>query len=150
MTANLKKTGVIFALVALLSFGLVMIGTAQEAHAATTDNTSYSFSMPKDGTAATAGRDKNNTSPIYVKISKINGSCRMYVDGRKSGTSWTNCTVNGYAKATKVGKWCIRSTVHESGYGYARLTAWAKSNKSSVSGAWSPDSKGSYTAINAK
>ncbi len=139
------------ALCLIMVFGLTCLASSNEAYAKTADDTEYSFTIPNNGTAATSGRDKNDSSSCYVKINSITTKCRMYIDGRKttkSGT-WTNCTVNGYALAKKAGKWRIKNTVHESGYGAARLTAWAKYGATTVKGVWSPDSIGNYTAINA-
>lgn len=151
MEITMKK-GVLAAFLLLtLALGGIFVFNAGQAYAKTTDNTSFTFSMGADKTAATSGRDKNNNSSVYVKISSISNSCRLYVDGKKSASkgTWTNCTVNGYAKAKSTGKWRIKNTVHESGYGFARLTGWANSSAAVVKGAWSPDSLGSYTAINA-
>lgn len=151
MESTISRYLVVLGFALIMSFGLSALPTTNEAYAKTTDNTTFSFTMPKDGTAATSGRDKNDSSSCYVKISSITNPCRLYIDGRKTvkkGT-WTNCTVGGYAKAKKTGKWRIKNTVHESGYGAARLTSWANAYSSTVKGAWSPDSVGSYTAINA-
>lgn len=146
------KRGVLAAFLLLaLALGGIFAFHADQAYAKTTDNTGFTFSMGADKTAATSGRDKNDSSSVFMKISSITNPCRMYVDGKKSKTkgTWTNCTVNGYAKAKSTGKWRIKNTVHESGYGFARLTGWANKGASVVKGAWSPDSLGSYTAINA-
>ncbi len=151
MESTISRHLATLAIAIIMVFGLGALATTSEAHAKTTDNTTFSFTMPKDGTAATSGRDKNDSSSCFVQIKSITKNCRMYIDGRKTlkkGT-WTNCTVGGYATAKKVGKWRIKNTVHESGYGAARLTAWANVGASTVKGVWSPDSIGSYTAINA-
>ncbi len=151
MESTISRHLATLALATIMVFGLGALATTSEAYAKTTDNSSFSFSMPQNGTSATSGRDKNDSSSCYVKISSISNPCRLYIDGRKTvkkGT-WTNCTVGGYAKAKKAGKWRIKNTVHESGYGAARLTSWANSYSSTIKGAWSPDSVGSYTAINA-
>ncbi len=113
-------------------------------------DSAYSFSMSGNGTNGTSGRVKDNDSSSYVRIDSITKSCRMYIDGAdgKYGP-WSNCTVNGYANATRVGKWRIMNYVNEWGYDYARLTAWANNGATSLYGVWSPDSVGSYPSINA-
>lgn len=121
-----------------------------ESPARSTADSAYDFNMSGNGTNGTSGRLKSNDSSSYVKISRITNSCRMYIDGAKSKTgAWRNCTVNGYANATRVGNWRIMNYVNEWGYSYARLTAWANNGSASVSGVWSSDCAGSYPSINA-
>lgn len=121
-----------------------------EAEPRSASDSAYSFSMSGNGTNGTSGRSKDNDSSSYVKISSITNSCRMYIDGAhgKYG-SWNNCTVNGYANATRAGNWRIMNYVNEWGYSYARLTAWANNGATSLYGVWSPDSVGTYPSINA-
>lgn len=110
----------------------------------------FDFAMSGNGTNGTTGRSKDNATSSYVWIKSINNSCRMYIDGgRTSSGSWYNCTVNGYANATRAGKWRIMNYVNEWGYSYARLTAWANNGYTSLYGVWSADSVGTYPAINA-
>ncbi|MBY4797889.1 hypothetical protein K6V98_05935 [Collinsella sp. AGMB00827] len=117
---------------------------------ANTSDTSFSFPLRHAGsTWATSGRPKEDASSVYVRIRKIEmRSCRLYVDGW-TGRTWKNETVYGYARARQVGKWRIRSNVYEMyGNTNARLTAWANDGTGVISGEWSPDSWGTYTAIN--
>ena len=75
-------------------------------------------------------------------------SCRVYVDA-KTWFGWSNETVYGYATAKKTGEWRIRQNVYENhGRTDARLSAWANNGGGTLAGEWSPDSWGTYTAIN--
>lgn len=124
--------------------------TVTETLAANASDSTFNFDMAGNGTNGTKGRAKNDDSSSYVKIESITRSCRLYIDGAKTRTgTWHNCTVNGWANATKAGKWRIMNYVNERGYKYARLTGWANKGKTKLSGVWSPDSAGKYTAINA-
>ncbi len=116
---------------------------------ANTGDTYYAFNMASGGTYGTGGRAKEDASSTYVKIDSISRACRLYVDGgaTQSG-AWYNQTVNGYARATGVGKWRIRQNVYENGFRWARLTAWANEGASNLAGWWSPDSWGNYTSLN--
>lgn len=114
-----------------------------------TSNSSFSFPMPANGTHGTGGRAKQDASPTYVRIDSITRPCRMYVDGASSSSGvWYNCTNGGYARAYRTGHFQIHQTVYESGYRWARLTAWANEGASTVKGAWSPDCAGSYPDMN--
>lgn len=123
---------------------------------ANTTDTKYEFPMGDGGTWATSGRAKQDASSTYVRIDVISRACRMYVDGASSQNgSWYNQTCyastgksGGYANATRVGRWRIRQNVYENGFRWARLTGWANQGVSYVSGVWSPDSYGTYMAIN--
>lgn len=113
-------------------------------------DSAFNFSMSGNGTNGTSGRSKDNATSSYVWIQYISNSCRMYIDGGKSSVGpWYNTTVNGYANATRAGKWRIMNYVNERGYSYARLTAWANNGYTSLYGVWSADSVGTYPAINA-
>ncbi len=137
--------------------GNVYVGEdASIAPYANTSDSKYEFNIPAGATRGTGGRAKQDASSTYVRIGVISRPCRMYVDG---GTSingpWYNQTCyastgksGGYAEANRVGQWRIRQNVYENGFRWARLTAWANQGASYVSGEWSPDSYGTYTAIN--
>lgn len=110
----------------------------------------FHFTMSGNGTNGTSGRTKDNATSSYVGIDYISKACRMYIDGAhgKYGP-WSNCTVGGYANATRVGNWRIMNYVNEWGYSHARLTAWANNGATTVYGVWSSDSVGTYPSINA-
>lgn len=151
MTSTLTKTLLAFTVLCALVFGALIATPPEQAHASTKDS-DYSFTMSYEGTAATAGRAKANNSSTYVKVRSFTKPCRMYVDGakRSSGGNWTNCTVRGYAYINRTGPGRIMNNVNEWGYLYARLTAWANTSKTTVTGAWSPDcSTNSYRVLNA-
>ncbi len=123
---------------------------------ANTSDEPYAFRMGANGTYATPGRAKQDASSTYVKVTTISQACRLYVDGGTSSNGpWYNQTCyastgksGGYANATRVGQWRIRQNVYENGFRWARLSAWANNGTTYIAGEWSPDSYGSYTAIN--
>lgn len=133
----------------------VLMGSAVPALAADIDtyantgDTYYKFTMADQGTWATDGRSKEDTSSTYIQVATITmPSCRVYVDA-KTWSGWKNETVKGYATARKTGQWCIRQDVYENhGRVDARLSAWANNGAGTLAGYWSPDSWGTYTAIN--
>ena len=113
-------------------------------------DSAFDFTMAGNGTNGTSGRMKDNDTSSYVKISYIKNKCRLYIDGANTKNGpWHNCTVGGYANATRIGQWRIMNYVNENGYDYARLTAWANSGATRLYGVWSPDSVGTYPSINA-
>ncbi len=116
---------------------------------ANTGDSSYTFSMSDQGTWATEGRSKEDSSSTYIRVDRKDmTSCRVYVDAR-TVFGWKNETVYGYATAKQTGKWRIRQNVYENhGRTDARLSAWANNGGGTLAGVWSPDSWGTYTAIN--
>ena len=121
---------------------------------ANTTDTKYNFKFTLwDKTEGTPARRKEDTTPTYVYIEKLNigdGIANMYVDGAKKQTgSWKNVTDGGYARVQGKGKWWIHNTVKEQGYSFARLTAWLKKGSGgTISGVWSPDSAHRYPSMN--
>lgn len=123
---------------------------------ANTADTAYAFNMGANGTYATSGRAKQDASSTYVRITTISRACRLYVDGGTTQNGpWYNQTCyastgksGGYANASRVGQWRIRQNVYENGFRWARLSAWANNGPTYIAGEWSPDSYGTYTAIN--
>ena len=143
---------------AVIAAGLSLMtpaGTAAPAFAgsietcANTGDSWYQFSMNDQGTWETDPRSKEDSSSTYIQVlRKDMPSCRVYVDA-KTWSGWVNETVYGYATVKQVGKWRIRQNVYENhGRVDARLSAWANNGGGTLSGYWSPDSWGSYTAIN--
>lgn len=67
----------------------------------------------------------------------------------KSGFFYVNETVYGYATLRQTGQWRIRQDVFEHhGESFCRITAWGNNGGGVIEGEWSPDSWGSYVAIN--
>ena len=118
-----------------------------------TADSAFDFNMSSDATNGTSGRSKANHTSAYVHIQGKTNNCRLYIDGGSSSTgAWINKTVNGYANATRTGKFRIMNYVKEHNYNYARLTSWANSGKCHIWGVWSPDSSSAaqaYPTINA-
>ncbi len=113
---------------------------------ANTADSTFSFSMNFRGaTSATGFRPKDNSSSVYVYVTKCAGSPRMFIDGAKNanGAGAQDCTATTY-HANKVGHFRMRSYVYERGFRRARLTAWAERGPAIVRGLWSPDSMRSY------
>lgn len=121
---------------------------AIETYANTADDT-YNFTMNfKGATSATGYRPKDNSSSVYVYVTKCSGRPRLYIDGAKdaNGTGKQDCTATTY-HATKVGQFRMRNYVNERGFKRARLTSWAENGAAVVQGVWSPDSKYSYAEM---
>lgn len=121
---------------------------AIETYANTADS-NFSFTMNfKGATSATGYRPKDNSSSVYVYVTKCSGRPRLYVDGAKdaNGTGKQDCTATTY-HATKVGQFRMRNYVNGRGFKRARLTAWAENGAAVVRGVWSPDSKYSYVEM---
>ncbi len=119
---------------------------------ANTGDTPFKFDLQWSGATyqGSEPRRKDDSSSVYIFVMTKNlDRCKAYVDGATSANGpWYNQTVYGYATIRDTGKFRIMSNVHENGYTMARLTGWADSQPGWVSGLWSPDSLGSYTAIN--
>lgn len=134
---------------------LALVGTATPALAveiapcANTGDTYFEFPMSDQGTWATSGRSKEDSSSTYIQVTRKDmTSCRVYVDA-KTWSSWKNETVYGYATAKDFGQFRIRQNVYENhGRVDARLSAWANNGGGTLAGNWSPDSWGTYPAIN--
>lgn len=120
-------------------------GIASPAIARTTADSGYNFTMSDQGTWATEGRLKEDSSATYIKVdTKTIPSCRVYVDARTL-FGWKNETVWGYATAKARGKFAIHQNVYENhGKCSARLSAWANNGGGTLAGQWSPDSWGTY------
>lgn len=116
---------------------------------ANTEDAWFSFPLSEHGTWGTDGRLKTDASSTYINPTTMQmRTCRVYVDAW-TGSGWNNQTVYGYATVPSTGKWRIRQNVFENyGTTNARLSAWANNGGGVLAGYWSPDSWGSYTAIN--
>lgn len=128
----------------------VPIGRAASNARANTEDIDYEFPLTYPGaTWATRGASKEDSSSVYIYVkTKTMPTCRVYVDAW-NGSRWVNETVYGYATVKKTGQWRIRSNVYENhGNTNARLSAWANNGHGTLAGKWSPDSWGTYTAIN--
>jgi len=101
----------------------------------------------------TTGRDKMDDSPSYVNFdSSVYGSVQKYGvqfsvhGGRTQNNCIENCTCYGTSCIIKPGTARrIHTNVYEWGYSYAFLGASAPNSYvagKSISGVWSPDSKG--------
>lgn len=113
-------------------------------------DTGYHFEMKNIGnTSATGFRRKDDTSPVYVKVSSCRNAPRMFVDGARdnNGSGWRDCTSGTYY-ARKEGKFVMHSLVYENGLRSARITAKAVMGSNAlVSGEWSPDSLYSWPTM---
>lgn len=67
MESTISRYLAVLGFALIMSFGLSALPTTNEAYAKTTDNTTFSFTMPKDGTAATSGRDKKRLELLLRK-----------------------------------------------------------------------------------
>lgn len=146
-------------LVAVLAIGSVQSayaaddgGSSGVAPAANTADTGFAFRFASSGSTYQGDepRRKDNATSVYVGVkTKTLDRCKAYVDGGSSSSGpWVNKTLKGKATISKLGNFAIQTYVNEHGYKYARLTGWADSQPGVVSGVWSPDSAGTYTAIN--
>src|SRR5690625_4623248 len=114
-------------------------------------DTPYSFTLTTTNTSGTTqSRPKKNTSSTYVRIDSVPGSAVLCVvlslEGNDSGT-WVNDTVGG-TQVARAGRWLGRQNVYERGRRYARLKFQRYSASGITSGAWSPDSVGTYPRVN--
>lgn len=116
-----------------------------------TSDTGFYFEMQtKDSTSATGYRNKDNSTPVYIKITKVKGAARMFVDGATDdrGSNKRDCTA-GIRRARNTGEYGIPNDVREFGLNHARMTSWGETGYALVSGLWSPDSAYSHKPLGA-
>lgn len=109
---------------------------------ANTTDTGFHFTMAtKDSTSATGFRNKDNSTYVYVNLTKVEGAARMFVDGASDdkGTNLRDCT-NGIYRARATGAYGLPNSVRGYGLNHARITSWGETGPAVVSGVWSPDS----------
>lgn len=95
-------------------------------------------------------RVKDNTSSVYMKSNvQIALDVRTLGSNVSTGSNGINYTKNGKAYITQ-GSWFIYNSIKENGCGYAniKVTTYYQNTSGIVSGAWSPDSVGTYTVAN--
>ncbi len=95
-------------------------------------------------------RVKDNSSTVYMKSHvQIALDVRTLGSNVSTGLNGLNCTTNGKAYITK-GSWFIYNSIKENGLIYANIqvSTYYKYTSGIVSGAWSPDSFGTYTVAN--
>ena len=111
----------------------------------------FKFTFNKSGDTSLGGeeRTKDDSSPAYIKVEVKNcDRCRAYIDQRTSSGGWLNITSQGKATIKKKGEFFIKVNGSFKASSKVRLTGWADSTAGNVSGKWSPDSVGSFPAIN--
>ena len=95
-------------------------------------------------------REKDNYSSVYMKSEvQIALDVRTLGSNVSTGSNGLNCTKNGKAYITQ-GSWFIYNSIKENGLRYANIqvSTYYKYTSGIVSGAWSPDSVGTYTVAN--
>lgn len=128
---------------------------ATTAFAANITDTDYFVLTVSDGFSYIPGRNKNDSSSVYAKITNlsINNSIKARVEGSTNAVySFANCTLSNNADAEYVTLYLntnhsIRNMVNERGYYVARLGFKNNSGAAGegVTGWWSPDSSRSHT-----
>lgn len=116
---------------------------------ANTGDKGYTLKFKNNGKDSTDDEQKQDASSTYIRAARKDmASCRLYVEA-KTGIFYVNETVYGYATLRNTGQWRIRQDVFEHhGESFCRITAWGNNGGSVIAGEWSPDSWGSYIAIN--
>lgn len=116
---------------------------------ANTGDIDYTLKFKNGGKDSTDDAQKQDASSTYIRATRKDmASCRLYVEA-KSGFFYVNETVYGYATLRQTGQWRIRQDVFEHhGESFCRITAWGNNGGGVIEGEWSPDSWGSYVAIN--
>lgn len=135
--------------------GVAIIGTSVSIPSyASTADTDFDFNFHlAQTTCRTAGRLKENNSSTYIKASQLpSGGMTVQVEGShspESSSTWKNCTKGTSATISVVGQGRrILQYVNENGYSYARLVGKKALTTQDASGVWSPDTAGSYPALN--
>lgn len=119
----------------------------------TTDVDFWYFNAPATGYPRIPGRQKTDSTPVYVCVSEANnGLVRTRAYGQNSsGSNYQNCTlsngsISDYVNCYKGIHHSIRTMINEYGWGYASLGfRSAEASSDVVSGWWSPDSGKDHT-----
>lgn len=116
---------------------------------ANTSDIDYILKFSNGDKDSTEDALKQDASSTYIRAARKDmASCRLYVEA-KTGIFYVNETVYGYATLRNTGQWRIRQDVFEHhGESFCRITAWGNNGGGVIAGEWSPDSWGSYIAIN--
>jgi hypothetical protein len=143
---KLRLIGV--ALTLALMFSLV---SAIPAYASSSDSYyTYTIYFNLSSEQPTEARNKENDTSVYINNYSYT-SLYVRTFGRVSSDySWVNRTINGHATIPH-GEYFIWQTIYENGGRQARLgltTQLSSASGATVSGAWSPDSVGSYPVAN--
>jgi hypothetical protein len=141
--------------VLMLTALMLMASMAIPALAANTSDVDFwNYTALAYGYTRIPGRQKTNTTPVYVCVSQSNCAfVRVRAYGQNSsGSNYQNCTLSNGSLVDYV--YCyrgihhsIRSMINEYGWGYASLGFKSGYDSSSdvVSGWWSPDSGQTHT-----
>ena len=151
---NMKFKKLAARLMATASLATGMVGMS--ASAANTEDTAYSYGVDLDqwlGSQHTDGREKTNSTSVYVRLDTIGKRVKTQTEGSYSPYNyWTNHTSRTTVTITN-GSWEVYNDIYESlieqyhyNNAYARLKMWAADSSSTgnVMGMWSPDTAGSY------
>lgn len=143
-----KKIIVTMCLCSLLVNSITLTSNANN-HSDTGFRFNFSY---VNGVSQTEGRKKEDSSSSYIKAVelptggmevRINGSHTLYqptwYNVTKDTTAWINILNQGRA---------IRQYVYERGYSYAQLEGRRRGQTEDATGVWSPDSTGTYPALN--
>ena len=155
MTKFFKKITVSSMAIVSLATGMVGV-SASAVNIPNTDDTGYSYGIDLDqwlDSQYTDGRDKTNTTSVYVRLDTLNKNVKTQTEGSYNiNYYWSNHTSRGTV-TIRSGRWEIYNDIYESlilqngkSNAYARLKMWAADSNSTgnVSGVWSPDTAGSY------
>lgn len=140
-------------LMALAVVMLMSVLVAPAFAANTADEDFWRYYAPTNGYSRIPGRQKTNSTPVYVCVSETeNAVVRTRAYGQNStGSNYQNCTLsNGsivdYVNCYKGIHHSIRTMINEYGWGYASLGFRSGgSAPDCVSGWWSPDSGKTHT-----